>query len=57
LRRQVNVIAEAAHLDSRRMLAWVVAWAGLSAALLLEDGAASEGEVQMIELAAAALNG
>jgi streptomycin 6-kinase len=57
LRRQVNVIAEAAHLDSRRLLAWVVAWAGLSATFLLEDGAAPEGELKMVELAAAELNG
>jgi streptomycin 6-kinase len=56
LRRQVSVIATAARLDSARLLAWVVAWAGLSAAFLLEDGAAPQGAIKMAELAAAELN-
>jgi streptomycin 6-kinase len=55
LRRQVNVIVQAAHLDSRRLVAWVTAWAGLSAAFLLEDGAAPERAIEMTELAAAEL--
>lgn len=36
-RRQVEVIAEAAQLDTRRLLRWVVAFAGLSAAWFRED--------------------
>lgn len=56
LRRQVNVIAKAADLDSTRLLAWVVAWAGLSAAFLLEEGAAPERAIEMAELAAVELN-
>src|SRR5260370_37501844 len=33
LARQLRVVADAAHLARRRLLAWVVAWAGLSAAV------------------------
>ncbi|GHD63659.1 aminoglycoside phosphotransferase family protein [Jeongeupia chitinilytica] len=38
LERQVAVIAEAAALERGRLLAWVAAWSGLSAAWHLEDG-------------------
>ena len=38
LSRQVEVIAEAANLDPVRLLHWIIAWAGLSAAFALEDG-------------------
>jgi streptomycin 6-kinase len=55
--RQANVIAEAAHLDRHRLLEWVVAWAGLSAAFLLEDGLPSEGALKFTELAASQLSG
>lgn len=57
LRRQVKVTAEAARLDPVRLLAWIVAWAGLSAAFLLEDGLPPEGALKMAELAAAELSG
>lgn len=36
--RQIDVIAEAAQLESQRLLCWVVAFAGLSAAWFREDG-------------------
>lgn len=57
LSRQVGVVAEAAQLDRGRMLRWIVAWAGLSAAWLIEDG---ENEhvaptLQIAEIAAAEL--
>ncbi|NLS18892.1 3'-kinase [Rhizobium sp. P40RR-XXII] len=38
LARQVGIVAEAARLERQRLLQWIVAWAGLSAAWLIEDG-------------------
>lgn len=38
LLRQVSVIAEAARYDRRRLLQWILAYAGLSAAWILDDG-------------------
>jgi streptomycin 6-kinase len=55
LTRQASVIAEAAHLDRARLLTWIVAWAGLSAAFLLDDGLPAEGALKFAEFAAAAL--
>src|SRR5260370_40949811 len=37
LARQLRVVADAAHLERRRLLAWVRAWAGLSAGVSLGD--------------------
>ena len=36
--RRLNVVAEAAGLERRRLLQWILAWTGLSAAWFLEDG-------------------
>lgn len=36
--RQVRVVVEAAGMERSRLLMWVVAWAGLSAAWSIEDG-------------------
>jgi len=52
LARQASVIAEAADLDRNRLLAWIVAWAGLSAAFLLDDGLPPEGALKFAALAA-----
>jgi streptomycin 6-kinase len=38
LARRLDTVSEAAHLDRGRLLKWVVAYAGLSAAWCLEDG-------------------
>ncbi|MGI8747084.1 MAG: aminoglycoside phosphotransferase family protein [Deinococcus sp.] len=38
LARQLVVVADAAHLDPARLLRWVLAYSGLSAAWTLEDG-------------------
>jgi streptomycin 6-kinase len=38
LSRQVKLVAKEAGLDSKRLLNWIIAWAGLSAAFMLEDG-------------------
>jgi streptomycin 6-kinase len=38
LARQASIIADAARLDRKRLLRWIIAWCGLSAAFALEDG-------------------
>ncbi|MEW9305016.1 aminoglycoside phosphotransferase family protein [Labrys neptuniae] len=38
LARQVEVVARAAQLERGRLLHWILAWAGLSATWLIEDG-------------------
>ena len=38
--RRADVVAQAAKLDRRRLLMWVLAWSGLSAAWMLSDGEA-----------------
>jgi streptomycin 6-kinase len=53
--RQVRVVAEAAGLERTRLLAWVLAWAGLSAAFRVQDGASPDGALKIAELAAAEL--
>lgn len=58
LQRQVEVIAEAAGLDRRRLLQWVLAFAGLSAAWFLEDGLQkrASGQLKVAQIAAGMLN-
>ncbi len=56
LARQVRVVAEAAHLERARLLAWVVASAGLSAAFALDDGLPPDRALAIAELATAELN-
>jgi len=53
LARQVEVVADAAGLERRRLLQWIVAWAGLSSAFSLQDGL--EADFGVLELAAAEL--
>lgn len=55
LARQATVVAEAAGLERKRLLQWVLAYAGLSAAWTLEDGANPEQSLTVAELAAAEL--
>ncbi len=56
LARRVEVVAQAAALDRGRLLRWIVAWAGLSAAFLLEDGMSPAGALAVAELATAELS-
>jgi streptomycin 6-kinase len=56
LAQRARLVAEAAALDRHRLLQWILAWAGLSAAFMLEDGASPEGALAMAELAAAELS-
>ena len=50
--RQATVIAEAAGLDRVRLLQWTVAFCGLSAAWILEDGDEPAADLAIAELAA-----
>jgi streptomycin 6-kinase len=56
LARQISVVANAADLAPKRLLSWVLAWAGLSAAFSLEDDAVPNTALKIAELAAAELN-
>lgn len=57
-RRQLAVIVEAAGLDHRRLLQWVLAFAGLSAAWFLEDDALEQasGQLKVAQIAASMLD-
>lgn len=52
LQRQVDVIAGAAKLERTRLLKWVLAYCGLSAAWHLEDGNVPELDLAVAEIAA-----
>jgi len=54
--RRVEVVSEAATLERTRLLRWVLAWAGLSAAWFLGDGESAAIDLQVAELAAAELD-
>jgi streptomycin 6-kinase len=55
LSHQIRVVADAAHLERHRLLAWIVGWAGLSAAFLVDDGLPPDDALTIVELAAAEL--
>ncbi|MGE0120245.1 MAG: aminoglycoside phosphotransferase family protein [Dongiaceae bacterium] len=55
LARQLDVVVEASGLDRRRLLEWILAYAGLSAAWFLSDGTAAGANLKVAELAAAEL--
>jgi streptomycin 6-kinase len=54
--RQAAVLADAASVDRHRLLQWILAFAGLSAAWHLADGAQPGLDFAIADLAAAALN-
>ncbi len=56
LARQINVVAQAADLPRTRLLQWVLAYAGLSAAWTLNTGKKPETALTVAELAAELLN-
>jgi streptomycin 6-kinase len=56
LARQADVVAAAAGLDRRRLLQWVLAYAGLSAAWTLGDGEEPDIALAVAELAAVELD-
>lgn len=55
--RRLKVVAEAANIGHRRLLEWILAWTGLSAAWFLEDGSPlAEVDLKIAALAKAELN-
>jgi len=56
LARRVGVVANAARLDRTRLLQWILAWAGLSSAWLLDEGVPAEPTLKIAEVALAELN-
>jgi streptomycin 6-kinase len=54
---QIGVVAEAAGLERHRLLQWVLAFAGLSAAWFAEDGdiRATDGQLEIARRAASML--
>jgi streptomycin 6-kinase len=55
LSRQVSIVAQAAGLERRRLLQWVLSYAGLSAAWSINDGETPKIALSVAELAAAEL--
>jgi streptomycin 6-kinase len=55
LARQASVVAEAARLDRARLLRWIVAWAGLSAAWFIGEGEDPAPQLAVAEIGAAEL--
>ncbi|MFL9908951.1 aminoglycoside phosphotransferase family protein [Paraburkholderia sp. RL17-337-BIB-A] len=53
--RRVERVAHIAALDRRRLLQWILAWSGLSAAWILETGAAPDVDMDIGRMAAEAL--
>ena len=56
LSRQVKLIADEAALDPKRLLNWIIAWAGLSAAWTLNDGENAELQLTVAKIAINELN-
>lgn len=54
--RRLEVVTEAAKLERERLLRWILAWTGLSAAWFLGDGDTAATDLQIAELAAAELD-
>lgn len=54
--RRLEIVTEAAGLDRTRLLRWILAWTGLSAAWFLEDGTAPAIDLRVAELSAAELD-
>jgi streptomycin 6-kinase len=54
--RRLKVVAEAAELERERLLRWILAWTGLSAAWFLGDGDPAAIDLRIAELAAAELD-
>lgn len=55
-RSRLEIVAEAAKLERRRLLCWILAWTGLSAVWCLDHGGSAAIALQVAELAAAELD-
>ena len=53
--RRIGIVTQASDIDRHRLLQWVLAWAGLSAAWMLEDGIEPAIPLGVAKLAALAL--
>jgi streptomycin 6-kinase len=56
LMRQVDIISKEADLEPKRLIQWIAAWAGLSAAWGLEDGTNAEPAMTVARIALNELN-
>ena len=54
--RRLQIVAEAGSLEPERLLRWILAWTGLSAAWFLGDGDSAAIDLRVAELAAAELD-
>jgi streptomycin 6-kinase len=54
--KRLEVVSKAAGLETRRLLRWILAWAGLSAAWQINDNLDPEIELRVAEMASATLN-
>jgi streptomycin 6-kinase len=54
--RRIEFVSEAAYLEARRLLRWILAWAGLSAAWQINDSLDPGIELRVAEMAWTALN-
>ncbi len=54
--RRLEIVTEAAGIERTRMLRWILAWTGLSAAWYLGDGDPARIDLDIAELASAELN-
>lgn len=54
--RRLDIVVEAAQIERRRLLQWILAWTGLSAAWYLGDGDPAEIDLRVAAFAAAALD-
>ena len=54
--RRLELVAESATIERKRLLRWILAWTGLSAAWFLGDGESAEIDLRVAELAAAELD-
>jgi streptomycin 6-kinase len=56
LARQVKIVSKAAKIHPTRLVQWIMAWAGLSAAWGLNDGENADATLQIAEIASAELS-
>lgn len=54
--RRLQIVTDAAKIERARMLLWILAWTGLSAAWFLDDGDPADIDLRIAELASAELN-
>jgi streptomycin 6-kinase len=51
LARQAAIVVEEAGIERKRLLQWIIAWSGLSAAWMIEDGVSAETALAVAETA------